>query len=137
MRVLMAEDLESVREHLIWLLAGAGGWELRFVAQDAALATLTAAAWRPEVVILDVRLRGAETLRTLEALKKEWPDMAVVISAFFFEPYHRQAYLRHGADFFFDKSLEWSELIAFLRRRMAQPVTNPVDASRMTPLQVS
>ena len=116
MKVLMAEDLESVRGHLRGLLAESAGVELRFVQQDAAVAILTAGVWRPDVAILDVRLRGAATLETLAAMKKEWPGMAVVICSFFFEPYHRDAYLRDGADFFFDKSREWSELIAFLRR---------------------
>lgn len=136
-KVLMAEDLESAREHLKGVLAETSGVKLRFVQQDAALAILSAASWRPEVVILELRLRGADTPGLVQALKKEWPEMAVVISALFFEPCQRQAYLRNGADFFFDKSLEWTELIAFLRRRMALPVSNPVDASRMTPLQVS
>ncbi len=134
MKVLMAEDLGSVREHLRGLLTEFAGVELRFVQQDAALATLTAAAWRPEVVILDVRLRGAETRGALEALKKEWPGMAVVISAFFFEPQHRQDYLRQGADFFFDKSLEWSELIAFLRRvSAAQAISSRRDLRQPAP----
>jgi len=129
MKVLMAEDLQSVHEHLRGSLAEFAGVELRFVAQDAALATLSAASWRPEVVILEVRMRGAGVLGTLAALKKEWPDMVVVISAFFFEPHHRQAYLRQGADFFFDKSLEWRELVAFLRPVCAaQAVAKPPDA---------
>ena len=136
MKVLMAEDLESVREHLKGLLAQSAGVQLRFVQQDAALATLSVAAWRPDVVILDVRLRGAEIQAALSALKKEWPGMRVVISAFFFEPHQRAAYLRDGADFFFDKSLEWSELIAFLRTvSAAQALPDPVVASRMTLLQ--
>ena len=113
--MLMAEDLASVREHLTGLLAELAGVELRFVAQDAALATLIAATWRPDAVILDIRLRGAEALRAVQALKKEWPGMAVVLCASVIDPCQRDAHLGQGADFFFDKTLEWSELIAFLR----------------------
>ena len=137
MSVLLTEGPGSVRERLTGLLAEAADFELRFVPQDAALVTLTAAAWRPEVVILDTRLRGAEALRTLEVLKKEWPGMAVVISAFFFGAFERDAYLGRGADFFFDKSREWSELIEFLRRACAaQAVSKPPDDSWMALVQV-
>ena len=134
MKVLMAEDLKSVREHLGGLLFEARDVELRFVAQDAAPLLQLAASWAPEVVILDTRMRGSMTLAVMEALKKQWPDSAVVVSAFFFEPYYREAYIRHGADLFFDKSLEWNELIQFLRRRQmhsdAKPVAAIVPAAR-------
>ena len=134
----MAEDLGSAREHLKGLLAEACAVELRFVQQDAALAILTAARWRPEVLILDLRLRGADTLSVVQALKKQWPDMAVVVSALFFEPCQRQTYRSQGADFFFDKSLEWSELIAFLRRvGAAQVLPASMDAGRTTRLQAA
>ena len=113
----MAEDLTSVREHLSGLLSEAREIEVRFVEQDMAPLMQAAADWQPEVVILDVRMRGMMTLGILEAIKKQRADTAVAVSAFFFEPYYRDAYLRHGADFFFDKSLEWKELIHFLRRR--------------------
>lgn len=121
MKVLMAEDLKSVREHLSGLLFEARDIELRFVGQDAAPLLESAGAWAPEVVILDTRMRGSMTLAVIEALKKQWPRAAVVVSAFFFEPYYREAYIRHGADFFFDKSLEWNDLIQFLRRRRDRP----------------
>ncbi len=137
MKLLMAEDLESVRQHLGELLAETADVELRFVAQEASQLMQAAADWQPDVAILDLRLRGMMTLGALETLKRKWPDMSVVVSGFFFEPYYRTAFLRHGADFFFDKSLEWGDLLAFLRQRMAQPASNPVDANRMTPLQVS
>jgi hypothetical protein len=43
--------------------------------------------------------------------------MAVVVSAFVFRPYCRHAVLNLGADRFFEKSIEWKEVIAFLRRK--------------------
>lgn len=131
MRVLMAEDLESVREHLGGLLAEASDIELRFIEQEAAPLAQMAAEWRPDVVILDIRMRGKMTLGILETLKADWPRMAVVVSAFFFEPYYRDAFLRHGADFFFDKTLEWKELVGFLRRRQEWAAQGRIPAMTM------
>ena len=133
MKVLMAEDLTSVREHLSGLLVEARAVEVRFVGQDTAPLMQAAAEWQPEVVILDVRMRGTMTLGILESIKKERPDTAVAVSAFFFEPYYREAYLRHGADFFFDKSLEWQELITFLRRCEARFLSQSANAPLSRP----
>lgn len=119
MKILMAEDLESVREHFSRLAAGVSAAELRFGTQDATQLLQAVAQWQPDVVIMDMHMRGMMTVAVLEALKKDWPGMAIVVAGFFFEPYYRTAYFRHGADFFFDKSLEWDELIAFLRGRRA------------------
>ncbi len=137
MKVLMAEELISVREHLSGLLSEARNIDLRFIGQDATLLLQVAAAWLPDVVILDARMRGSMTLAVMEALKKQLPATAVVVSAFFYEPYYREAYIRHGADFFFDKSLEWKELIAFLRKCEAQVLSEsegtPCAASQVGP----
>ncbi|MFH1605043.1 MAG: response regulator, partial [Pseudomonadota bacterium] len=130
-KVLMAEDLAAVREYLSALCDESGNAELRFLEQDAMALLQAAADWRPNVVILDIRMRGQTALGVLESLKRDRPDMAVVVSAFFFEPYFRQGYLRNGADFFFDKSLEWNELTAFLRRRQAQLASAGVDVAQM------
>ncbi|MCX7141625.1 MAG: response regulator [Proteobacteria bacterium] len=120
MKVLMAEDLQSVREHLGNLMADLTDVELRFMAQEAEPLRQAVAQWRPDVVILDLRMRGDITLAVLESIKKTWPGMAVVVSAFFFEPYYRKAFLDLGAELFFDKSVEWAELVEFLRKRRVQ-----------------
>ena len=131
MKVLMAEDLESVRTRLSELLADCKDIELRFIDQDEMLLTQTAAEWRPDVIILDIRMRGMMTLAILEAQKRAWPGVAVAVSGFFFDPYYREAFLKHGADLFFDKSAEWQELMAFLRGRRALAGSGTVDTPMM------
>ena len=118
MKVLMAEDEVAMRERLAALLVGVADVQLRCVEQDAAVAMLNVAAWRPDVVIMDVFMRGAAAVALLEAIKKEWPDMAVVISAWVEQPYGH-VYLKCGADAFLDKSSDWEELGALLRARRA------------------
>lgn len=129
MKILMAEDLEPMREHLSGLMAEAGDIELRVVSQDASQVMRTAAAWRPDVIILDIRMRVMRTLDVLEILKKEWPATAVAVSALVFPSDYRELCLGQGADFFFDKSLEWNELMAFLHQRRAQAAADLVDAA--------
>ena len=119
MKVLMVDDETAMRERLSALLAGVANAQVRHVEQDATVAMLNAAAWRPDVVILDVLLRGAAAIRMLEAIKKEWPHMAVVISAWVEQPYG-DVYLKCGADALLDKSCGWDDLGALLFMRAAQ-----------------
>ena len=114
---MMAEDLLPVREHLSELLDEAPGVEVRFLWQEAKPLLQEVAAWGPEVVIVDISMRGGMAVGVLESIKKNWPEIVVVISASVYLPYYRQAFLSLGADMFFDKSLEWDQLIAFLKAR--------------------
>jgi len=116
MKVLMADDEAAIRERLTGLMAGAANAQLRFVEQDAVVAMLNVSAWRPDVVILDVFLRGATTLGMLQAIKKEWPGITVVISAWVEQPYGH-VYVKCGADAFLDKSGGWDDLGELLRER--------------------
>ncbi len=130
MKVLMADDEAAMRDRLTGLTAGVANAQLRFVEQNAAVAMLIAAAWRPDVVILDVSMRGAATLRVLEEIKKEWPGMAVVISAWVEQAY-ANAYLQCGADGFLDKSDGWEALGALLRQRAALAAAGGVEKGRL------
>ena len=116
MKVLMADDEAAIRERLTGLMAGAANAQLRFVEQDAVVAMLNVSAWRPDVVILDVFLRGSTTLGMLQAIKKEWPGITVVISAWVEQPYGH-VYVKCGADAFLDKSGGWDDLGELLRER--------------------
>ena len=136
MKVLMAEDLESVREHLSRLMAEVEGIELRFLRQDAAPLLQTTADWQPEALIIDIRMRGMMMIGILGECKKRWPSMAIVVSGFAFEPYYRSAFLKNGADYAFDKTVEWSELIAFLVSLQGPAASIRADVPLMAPAQI-
>lgn len=133
MKVLMAEDIESVREQLTELIREVENLELRFVGQDVMSLLQTAGLWRPDVAILDIRMRGMIALGMLETLKTIWPGMAVVVAAFDMDAHYRATFLKQGADCVFDKSLEWNKLTAFLKsyRDAARPATE----TEVTPIE--
>lgn len=110
----MVDDDASAREVFGQYLGGFAGAQLRIVEQDAAVAMLNTAAWKPDVLVLDIFLRGARTIDMLEAVKREWPGMTVVITAWAVQPYSH-VYLRYGAHAFVDKSRGWAELDGLLR----------------------
>ncbi len=132
MKVLVAEDLESAREQLTDLMVEVDELEVRFVAQDAMALLQAAGEWQPDVAILDVRMRGMIVLGALATLKAIWPGMAVVVSAFDMDSYYRAAFLRHGADCAFDKSLGWSSLLNFLKTERFCATAGMQDGTALT-----
>ena len=131
MKILMAEDLHSVRDRMRAHTTEFEAVELRFLEQDARLLMQTAAEWQPEVVIFDISMRGGMAIALLEALKKRRPDKAVAISSLFSRPFYRKAVLNRGADLFFDKLADWEGLVAFLRARPAPAASVPANAQQM------
>ena len=109
MKVLMAEDEEPLRERLRVQLAGAANAQLRCVTQDAVVLMLTAAAWRPDVVILDIFMRDVAALELREAIKRLWPGISVVIAARMEQP-RDYLYLKYSAEGVLDKTRLWDRL---------------------------
>lgn len=109
MRVLIADDQPQVRSALRLLLKQERGVTVVGEAEDVEQALVLAAAWRPDVVLLDwelpdLRVAGpAKTAggRLLPALVTACPQVKVV--ALSGRPEARQAALASGADFFVSK----------------------------------
>lgn len=80
-RVVIAEDEALLREGLA-AIVGAGGFEVVAVAEDADALLRKAKAYRPEVVITDVRMppdNRDDGLRAAVELRSENPDLRVLV----------------------------------------------------------
>ena len=81
MRVVIAEDSVLLREGLVRLLDGAGMRVVAAVA-DADDLLRAVAAHRPDLAVVDVRMPPTHTdegLRAALVLRREWPDVAVLV----------------------------------------------------------
>ena len=110
LRVLLVDDSASVRRRLALLLEEMG--EVQVVeAADVASALEEARRLGPDVVVLDIRLRGGETgLAVLDVLERlEEPPLVIVLTNHPAEHYRRWC-RQHGADYFFDKSTEFEKV---------------------------
>ena len=116
MKVLVVDDLPTVRERLRELLAGADGIDLVGVAQDAMQATELALSWNPDAVVLDSSIRGGRGIDVVQAVKKAKPTTVVIVATILSDGDYREAWLKHGADFFFDKATELEKIAATLSR---------------------
>ena len=115
MRVLIADDSAVVVERLITLLSELPEVEIVGEAQTSGEATERIRQLQPDVVILDIRMPGGSGIDVLETVKKFVPAPIVVMFTNFPYPQYRERCLRAGADFFFDKSTEFDQMIGVFR----------------------
>ena len=109
LRVVVVEDSVIIRERLEETLRGIPNLMTIGYAetQDEALAILREHDW--DAVILDLQLKQGTGIAVLEALATgDRPrDTTVIVFSNFDFPQYRTRTMALGADFFFDKSLEF------------------------------
>jgi DNA-binding NarL/FixJ family response regulator len=64
----------------------------------------------PDVVLLDIDIRGKSGLDLLKVIKIKYPGVTVIMFTNHAEPYYRNICKQFGADHFIDKSIEFDML---------------------------
>ena len=114
-KVLIADDSSLLRGHL--MDTARRFQEIRIVgqAEDVPQAVESVAKLKPDVVILDIQMPGGSGIDVLETIKKNKPSPIVIMFTNYPYPQYRKKCLAAGADFFFDKSLEFDALTDTLK----------------------
>jgi DNA-binding NarL/FixJ family response regulator len=115
MKVLIADDSQIVRERLAYLLGDVEGVEIVGQAEDAVEAEELSQALKPDVAILDVRMPRGSGVDVLRHIKRGNPAATVIMLTNLVDPEAREMCLSEGADYFFDKSIEFDKAVAVLR----------------------
>lgn len=111
MKVLIVDDSSVVRERLMAMLSNLEEIETIGEADDVGEAIRTVNELKPDAVILDIQMPGGSGIDVLKHIKKEQAATVVIILTNYpFSPY-RQECMDEGADFFFDKALEFGRAI--------------------------
>ena len=147
-RVLVADDHLIVREGLRLILETEADFELVGEAQDGAEAIQQAVACKPDVVLMDLRMPGMDGLTAIQHLRREQPDVAVVILTTYNEDTLMRAGLAAGARGYLLKDTDRQTLFDTLRaaargetllkpeiltRLLTQPETSSADVPRHLP----
>lgn len=77
-----------------------------------------ARAARPRLALVDIRMAGGDGLDALQALRKEYPDMAVVMLTTYDNPTFMARAIAGGASGYLLKGVDRSELLESLRQVM-------------------
>lgn len=128
MRVFVVEDSPSLRERLNRTLSSIQGVEVVGHAATATDAVERIARCNPDTVILDIRLSEGNGLQVLEAVRladAEHHQMinhhpmtkhrTMIILTNYPYPQYRKRFLEAGADYFFDKSVEFEQVVETLK----------------------
>ncbi|MFI6907453.1 response regulator [Nonomuraea sp. NPDC050394] len=126
-RVLIVDDDALVRAGLSMILSGAGDIEIVGEAADGAQVPPSVAEYRPDVVLMDIRMPGVDGLAATEALRATAsPPEVVVLTTFHADAQVLRA-LRAGAAGFLLKDIPPGDLVSAIRKVAAgEPILSPV-----------
>lgn len=115
LRVLIADDAEAVRKRLHELLNDVDGIDA--ISESATYGETIDSfhSGHPDVVVLDIRMPGGSGVDILKLIKQESPGTRVLIMTNYPYPQYRERCLSAGADYFFDKSNEFSRIAEVLK----------------------
>jgi DNA-binding NarL/FixJ family response regulator len=115
MKVLIVDDAPLVRERLRALLQEVEGIEMIAEAEEQLEAIDRIKEIHPDVLILDIRLRGGSGINVLHKIKNHELFPTVIIFTNYPYPRYREQYTKAGAHFFFDKSTEFERIPEILK----------------------
>lgn len=115
MKVFIADDSSMVVERLADLLEEVPRAMLVGQAGDVPGAVRGIRSLNPDALILDLQMPGGSGLDVLRAIRAEYPHLYVLICTNYPYPQYRQECLNAGANFFLDKTTEFSKIPVILR----------------------
>ena len=130
MRVFIADDSVLVRERLNDLLLNVPTVEVVGQAGNKDEALRLIPDCKPDVVILDIRMPGANGIEVLKIIKTLYPSFVVIMLSNYPYPQYREKCMKEGADYFFDKSTEFKKVAEVLGNMIAENHRNKSDLNQ-------
>lgn len=121
-QVLLVDDHPMFREHLGQLINRDLDMSVCGEADNILDAMKLAKETRPDIVILDITLKGSSGLELLKDLKTEGIKLSVLVLSMHDEELYAERALRAGARGYITKNEASSEVISAIRKVMADEV---------------
>lgn len=115
MKIFLVEDSPLIRDRLHAVIAEIGVGRVIAEAEAPPAAIAGIAAHRPDLVVLDLNLAGGSGLDVLRAMKSERLAAKVMVLTNYSDLSYRRKCLGLGAQWFFDKTLEFERVGETLR----------------------
>jgi DNA-binding NarL/FixJ family response regulator len=113
-KVLIVDDDMRFRQRVKQLLACESAVEIIGEAGDGEEAILKAREYRPDLVLMDIRMPGMNGLESIRCLNAEMPDLKVIILTALDLQEYREAAIASGASGFVPKRNVRTELLPML-----------------------
>ena len=124
LKVLVVDNSVMVCSRLMEAIQPVPGIEIVGEVHDGVEAIQAVKTINPDVVILDIRLPGINGLGVLEEIKKTQPSPIVMMLTNFPYLQYRQKAISLGADYFFEKSIEFNTAVEVLMKLHEQRQAN-------------
>jgi two-component system OmpR family response regulator len=118
-KVLLVDDAAPVRARLGSMLAEVPGVSEVIEADGLGRALEALLARAPEIVVLDLHLRHESGMTLLPGAKRDFPVVLVIVMTNQPSERHRRLCLDLGADYFFDKSRDFEDVLRVVSRAAA------------------
>lgn len=116
LKLLIVDDSDLIRVSLLALLEQITGIEAIHTAQTLAQTLDSVRRLAPTLLILDIHLPDGNAIQSISALKQLAPRMRIAIFTNDVSDFNRRKCRAAGADWFFDKSIEFGELLAVVQQ---------------------
>ena len=115
MKIVIVDDSIVIRQRLVRQLREMDGIEVVGEADDVPVARKLVEKLKPDVAVLDIRMPSGSGADLVQELKQLKPAPTVIMLTNYPYPENRKKCMDLGADFFFDKSTEFQEVVGVLR----------------------
>jgi DNA-binding NarL/FixJ family response regulator len=121
-RILVVDDHPMIREGLVRLISRQSDLACCGEAGTVAETLSGVAAQKPDLVILDLRLKGGDGLELIKSLKSQYPDLRILILSQYEAPLYAERALRAGALGYVVKEQAAEEVLTAVRTVLAGQV---------------
>jgi DNA-binding NarL/FixJ family response regulator len=114
--VFIVDDSEIVRDRLTSMFSEVPSINIVGYADNPLAATESIVKQRPDVVILDIFLTGGSGIHVLKNIRGKKITSKVIMLTNYAQEEYRKKCFEEGADFFFDKSIEFDKVVDVIQR---------------------
>lgn len=114
--ILIVDDSQIVRDRLTSMLSELDSVKITGYADNPLSATEAIVNGKPDVVILDIFLTGGSGIHVLKNIRSRNITSKVIVLTNYAQEQYRKKCFEEGADFFFDKSIEFDRIIEVIKK---------------------
>lgn len=118
MKLLVVDDSELITSRLVARLQAIPGMRDIDTADSLVQTLHCVALRRPTLLILDLHLPDGDAFQILPALRQLAPGIQIAMLTNDASEFNRTKCLQAGADWFFDKSAEFEDVLDLVQRQM-------------------
>lgn len=116
LNVVIVDDSQIIRDRLTMLLNEIDAVTIVGYADNPLEATEKIVELQPDIVILDIFLSGGSGIHVLQNIRSRSVRSKVVVMTNYAQEQYRKKCFEEGADYFFDKSIEFDKIADVIQK---------------------